>query len=291
MLIPIGYTLLGRDLIPSNKKGNTSTMPLIYATLIFTVFINSALGFSNAYTPGSPAYCNQLLPNSSLDNAGCNQKSFHYGHDFNSLLEGSTSINYTLEKDITTEKASMIANYYQNGFIAQILGSYEKDITANDSYSSDAIINMTYQTKPLEALTTTISESIILPAQSSNADINPPSYTSILEAHYSMDNMYKLFAQSSYTYLDKPKKSSNAPLSNPYSFETGISYTKGKRISYRASYSQVKDKDPTLKVNKIATLAFNRKINKKIKTSLTIRKNFTSYPPEHKAAVKINYAF
>lgn len=262
-------------------------MPFIYITLIFAATLLNAVDFDSTYTLGSNN-CSPLLQNLSPNNKKCNEQSFHYNQNLAPLLDGSTSIEYALKKDIATEKVSMVANYYKDGFIAQLLSSYEKDITTDDGYSSDTVINLTYQNKLSEAFATTISQSVFLPTQTSNIEANPPSYTSILETQYSINSTYKIFTQNNYTHLEKY---SNISLRNPYGFETGINYTNNKRTSLAVSYSQAKDKDSSIKTKKISALTLKRKINKKIKTSLTIHKSFTSYPAENKASVKFNYSF
>lgn len=260
---------------------------LIYIALLFTAMFGNTLDFDTAYTPGSQ-YCNPLFQNLQSNSRKCHEQSFYHTQDLGSLLKGSTSVDYTLEKDITSERVSMAANYSRNGFIAQLQNSYEKDVTVDDGYLSDATINLIYQNELSENFVTTVSQSFFLPTQATNTEISPPSYTSALETQYSVDNTYTIFTQSNYTYLEK---SSSAPLNNPYSFETGVSYTNNKRTSLSTSYSQIKERDRSIKARKVATLALKHKFNKKVKTSLTIHKSLTACPEENRAAVKINYAF
>lgn len=262
-------------------------MLLMCISLLFFATFANALDFDDAHVSGSQ-HCNPLFQHLFTSKKKCNEQTFYHSQDLGFLLEGSTSVDYALEKDISSEKVSMIANYSKNGFIAQVLNSYEKDITINDSYLNSTMINLTYQNRFTEDFMTKVSQSIFLPMQVSEIEVNPLSYTSVLETQYSIDDTYRIFTLSNYTYLEK---SSNLLLRNPYSFETGINYINNKHISLGASYFQTKDKDKSIKASKTATLTFKRKINKKIKTSLTIHKTLTSYPEENKALVKINYAF
>ncbi|WP_295022236.1 hypothetical protein [Sulfurimonas sp.] len=259
----------------------------IYTTLLLTNMLGNTLDFDSTYTPGSQ-YCNPLFQNIQSSSRKCHEQSFYHTQDLGSLLKGSTSVNYALEKDMTNERVSMVANYSRNGFIAQLQNSQEKDTTTDEGYSSDTTINLIYQDKLLENFTTTVSQSFFLPTQATNIETNPASYTSTLETQYFIDSTYDIFTQSNYTYL---KKSSSALLSNPYNFETGVSYKNNKRSSLTASYSQAKDKSKFAKTSKISTLSFKHKINKKIKTSLTINKSLAACPQEDSASVKINYAF
>lgn len=259
----------------------------IYTTLLLTNILGNTLDFDSSYTPGSQ-YCNPLFQNIQSSSRKCREQSFYHTQNLGLLLEGSTSVDYALEKDMTNERVSMAANYSKDGFIAQLQNSQEKDTTTDEGYSSDTTINLIYQDELLENFTTTVSQSFFLPTQATNIEINPPGYTSALEAQYFIDSTYAIFTQSNYTYLEK---SSGALLSNPYSFEAGVSYTNNKRSSLIASYSQAKDRNKFTKTSKISTLSFKHKINKKIKTSITIHKSLAACPQEDSASVKINYAF
>ncbi len=262
-------------------------IPFIRTALIFFVTLANALDFDNTHTLGSQ-YCNPMFGHLMPSNKKCDEQTFYHSQDLGHLMEGSTSLDYTLEKDIGSEKVAMIANYSKNGFVAQLLNAYEKDIDVTDSYLSNTMINLTYQDRLADDFIATASQSIFLPAQASETEINPISYTSALETQYFINDAYEIFTLSNYTHLEKP---SDSFLSNPYSFETGINYTNNKHTSLSASYLQAKERDKSIKASKTATLTLKRKISKKIKTSLTIHKNLASHPEENKALVKINYAF
>lgn len=258
--------------------------------LIIGVTVPNVFGLDNTYITGIPAPCNLFLPNSSSGNEGCSVQSFHYKQNAVSLLDNPISMDYNLSKNSDTEKISMVTHYSRNGLTAQVGGYYIKYLKADNIDSSDLIVNMKYLVMPWENVRIIASESIFIPAQQSGTAINPSRYTSSLETQYSLNTTSTLITQSSYTYLDS-QKASIPPLCNPYSFETGINYADNSVMSLQASYSQVKDQNELSSVNEVAKLTLKRRISNKIKTSFTIRKNFTSLSQENKASLMLNYAY
>lgn len=263
-------------------------MLFLFVLFFVGVSVTNVYGLDNTYVSGTSVSCNPFLPNPSSSNEGCTVQSFHYKQ--NAASDNPITMDYNLSKNIDTEKISMVTNYSRNGLTAQLGGYYIKYRNADTVNSSDLVINMKYLLMPWENFRVITSESIFIPAQQNSTVITPPRYTSSLETQYSINNTSTLIAQGSYTYLDS-QKASIPPLCNPYSFETGINYADNSLMSLQASYAQVKDQNEFNAVNEVAKLTLKRKISNKIKTSLTIRKNFTSLPQENKASLMMNYAF
>ena len=194
-------------------------------------------------------------------------------------------MNYSLSKNTNVEKASLLALYTNGGFAANVIGSYENDMLTNTGSTGDTKLNLAYEATLWKGLTALASESIFLPLQSTL----PSNYTSSLEAKYSLNKTYRVFTQGSYSYI--PITQASFSLSNSHTTTAGIIHDDGHFISLRALYSQTKHQNPLLEPNKAVKLIAKHKINKKLNTTLDIKRNIEPSMQEQNARLTLYYTF
>lgn len=213
-------------------------------------------------------------------------QTFTYNTQLDSVLGGSTTMNYFLTKNGSTEKVSIIANYAHHGISGKIIGSYKNDWNNPLASTSDARVNLTYATRLSDSFTTIVSKNIFV----SEKERFPIVYTSSLEAQYRFNDSYRLLTQGSYSYLQE-RQESLSPLINPYTTTIGIAHSENSDTSLKALYSQSKEQNPALKPQKAINFIAYRKIGKKINTTLSVKKNIEPSLEEDKGVLSVHYTF
>lgn len=236
--------------------------------------------------------CNKSLPTWAYNQGTCDKKTLQYSHNAASskLLGGETNINYDLKKNNTVETVSMGAQYSRDFFSAKLQGSYIKNRFDNTPSVGKTNVSVQYRNTLWDSLALSASENVTIPVKTANEQSDPMKYTSLLKALYPLNDVYHVFAEGSYSLLDTPS-SENTIYRNPYSYTTGITYAEGTDTALNASYMLVQGADPTLGPNKKIKLAHKHKINKKIKTSVSVMKSLETEKPDNKASFDLIYAF
>lgn len=236
--------------------------------------------------------CGKSLPTWAYHQDSCDRKTVNYSHDAikSPLFGGISSINYNLKKNDTTEAVSMSAKYSHNLFSAQLQGSYVKAKSENTPSTGKTDISVQYKNKLWDSLALSATESVYIPLKRANDQSEPMKYTSLLKALYPVKSGYNVFAEGSYSVWDI-SSSDNTAYRNPYSYSTGIAYGDSGDTAINASYVLVQDADPTQGPDKKIKFAHKHKINKKIKTSLSVMKSLQSDQEDNKASFDLNYAF
>lgn len=236
--------------------------------------------------------CNKSLPTWAYNQGTCDKKTLQYSHNAASskLLGGETNLNYDLKKNNTVETVSMGAQYSRDFFSAKLQGSYIKNRFDNTPSVGKTNVSVQYRNTLWDSLALSASENVTIPVKTANEQSDPMKYTSLLKALYPLNDVYHVFAEGSYSLLDTPS-SENTIYRNPYSYTTGITYAEGTDTALNASYMLVQGADPTLGPNKKIKLAHKHKINKKIKTSVSVMKSLETEKPDNKASFDLIYAF
>lgn len=257
--------------------------------LIWVVFATALPGVENTIVV-SP--CNKSLPTWAYNQGTCDKKTLQYTHTAISskLLGGETNLNYDLKKNSTIETVSMGAQYSHELFSAKLQGSFIKNRFDNTPSVGKTNVSVQYRNKLWDSLALSASENVTIPVKTTNEQSAPMKYTSLLKALYPLNDVYNVFAEGSYSLLDGPS-SETTMYRNPYSYTTGITYAEGTDTAINASYMLVQGADPTLGPNKKIKLAHKHKINKKIKTSVSVMKSLESTLPDNKASFDLIYAF
>jgi hypothetical protein len=206
------------------------------------------------------------------------------------LFGGETRLNYDMKQNTTADTVSMGAQYSNDQFVAKVQGSYVKPKTDNTPSIGKTNLMVQYHQKLWDSLSLNASENVTIPLKTANEQTDPLKYTSMLKALYPVNDIYNVFAEGSYTLLDTPA-SETALYRNPYSYTTGINYSDGTDTAINASYMIVQGADPTLGANKKIKVAHKHKINKKLKTSLSVTKSLETDQPDNKASLDVIYAF
>jgi hypothetical protein len=240
------------------------------------------------YTVVSP--CDKSLPTWAYHQGECDIKVLQFSQ--NAALSGieRTTLNYDLKKNGTTETVSMGAKYAGDLFTAQLKGSYAKSRFENTPSVGKTNLSVQYRNKLWDSLALSAIENVSIPVKTATDQTDPTKYMSLLKAFYPVNALYNVFAEGSYTLLDAPASESTL-YRNPYSYTTGISYNDGIDTAINASYMLVQDSDPTLGTDKKIKLAHKHKINKKLKTSLSVTKSLEAVQPDNKASFDVIYAF
>lgn len=257
------------------------------------VVILFAIALSGAEYNSVASPCNSTLPTwAYTTQSECNKKTLQYSKDAEvfPLLGGQTSLNYDFKQNMTTDIVSMGAQYLNDQFTAKIQGSYAKERFDNAPSVGKTNLTMQYRQKLWNSLALNASENISIPLKTAYNLPEPMKYTSMLKALYPLTPMYNMFAEGSYSYVDSPT-SESAFYRNGYSYMTGIVYSDDWDTSINASYVTVQDADPTLGPHKKIKLAHKQKINKKIKTSLSVTKILEAEQPDDQATFNVIYAF
>lgn len=258
-------------------------------SLIWMVYATALPGMENNLLV-SP--CNKSLPIWAYNQGTCDKKIVHYSQNAASLklLGGETNINYDLKKNNTIETVSMGAQYSRDFFSAKLQGSYIKNRFDNTPSVGKTNVSVQYRNTLWDSLALSASENVTIPVKTANEQNDPMKYTSLLKALYPVNDAYHVFAEGSYSLLDAPSSESTM-YRNPYSYTTGINYAEGTDTALNASYILVQGADPSLGPNKKIKLAHKHKINRKIKTSLSVMKSLESALPDNKASFDFIYAF
>lgn len=258
-------------------------------SVIGIVFATALSGMENTVVI-SP--CNKSLPTWAYNQGTCDKKTLQYSHNAASseLLGGETNLNYDLKKSNTIETVSMGAEYSRDLFSAKLQGSYIKSRLDNTPSVGKTNVSVNYRNKLWDSLALSASENVTIPVKTANEQSDPMKYTSLLKALYPVNDVYNVFAEGSYSLLDGPS-SETVIYRNPYSYTTGLTYTDGTDTAINASYMLVQGADPTLGPNKKIKLAHKQKINKKVKTSVSVIKSLESTLPDNKASFDLIYAF
>ena len=260
-----------------------------WSSLIGIVFATALPGMENNIFV-SP--CNTSLPIWAYHQGGCEKKTLQYSQNALSsqVLGGVSTMNYDLKKNNTIETVSMGAQYSRDLFSAKLQGSYVKGRFDNTPSVGKTNLSVQYRNKLWDSLTLSASENVTIPVKTANDQSDPMKYTSLLKALYPLNDAYYVFAEGSYSLLDTPASESTI-YRNPYSYTTGISYAEGTNTAINASYMLVQGADPTLGPNKKIKLAHKHKINKKIKTSVSVIQSLEAEQPDNKASFDLIYAF
>lgn len=236
--------------------------------------------------------CSKAYPAWAYNQIACDNKTLNYTHnaDLSELFGGETRMNYGLKKNDTTETVSMGAQYSRDTFIAKLQSSYIKSRFDNISPTGNTNLSIQYRKKLGDSLALNAMENITIPVKTASDQSDPMKYTSILKALYPMNNFYHVFAEGSYSLLDTPS-TDNSIYRNPYSYTTGINYADGSDTVINASYILMRDCDPAVGPNKKIKLVHKHKVNKTIKTSVSITKSLETENYENKAYFDLIYAF
>ncbi len=253
--------------------------------IIFPLWIGYSLCYGlnldNTLSPDGVRPCSS----SASSDPKCIQ-TFTYNTELDPLLGGSTTMNYFLTKNGSTEKASIVADYARNGINGKIIGSYKNDLTNPLASTSDARFNLAYTTHLSDSFTTVVSENLFV----SEKESIPLIYTSSLETQYRLNDEYHLFTQGSYSYLQE-RQDSSLPLINPYTTSIGIGHSENSHTSVKALYTQSKEQNPALKPHKSINLIAKRRIGKKINTTLSVKKHIEPSLQEDKGSLSVHYTF
>ena len=236
--------------------------------------------------------CNKSLPTWAYNQGACDKKPAQYTHNTaaSNLLGGETNLNYDVKKSSTIETVSMGAQYSRDLFSAKLQGSCVKSRLDNTPSVAKTNVSVQYRNKLWDSLALSASENVTIPVKTANEQSDPMKYTSLLKALYPVNDVYHVFAEGSYSLLDTPSSESTM-YRNPYSYTTGITYAEGMDTVLNASYMLVQGTNPTLGPNKKIKLAHKHKINKKIKTSVSVIQTLEAEQPDNKASFDLIYAF
>ncbi|MDD2829277.1 MAG: hypothetical protein PHW18_06850 [Sulfuricurvum sp.] len=253
----------------------------------FLVMVSATALMGGDYVP-----CDKSYPAWAYNQSKCDNKTLNYTHDAGlpELFGGEASMSYGLKKNETTETLSMGAQYSLEEFSAKLQGSYIKNRFDNTPPIGNTKLSLLYRKKLGDSLALNAMENITIPVKTTSAQSDPTQYTSILKALYPMNTFYNVFAEGSYSLLDSPS-TDNSIYRNPYSYTTGINYTNGGDTAINASYILMRDSDPTVGENKKIKLVHKHKINKAVKTSVSITKSLEAENQDNKAYFDVNYAF
>lgn len=234
--------------------------------------------------------CDKSLPSWAYHQGECNKKTLQFSKNAPLSWVGGTILQYDLKKNTTTDMVSMGAQYSFEQFSAKIQSAYIKDRSENTPPVGKTNLLMQYRQKLWDSLILNASENVTIPLKTANEQTDPLKYTSRLKALYPVNDAYNVFAEGSYTLLDTPS-SETTLYRNPYSYTTGVTYTEDTDTAINASYMLIQGADPTLGANKKIKLAHKHKINKKMKTSLSVTKSLETEQPDNKALFDVIYAF
>lgn len=242
------------------------------------------------YTSGTP--CDTSLPTWAYPQNECRKKAVQYSKNaaLKPLFGGDTRINYDLKKNATADSVSLGAQYINDQFIAKVQGFYIKPKVDNTPSSGKTNVSLQYRQKLWDSLLLNASENVTIPVKTAYDLPEPTKYTSMLKALYPVNDIYNVFAEGSYSVLDIPA-SENTLYRNPYSYTTGIAYLDGNDTMINASYVLEQYADPTLAANKKIKVAHKHKINKRMKTSISVTKSLETPQPDNKALFNFIYAF
>lgn len=242
------------------------------------------------YTSSPP--CDSALPTWAYPQNECRKKTLQYTKNasLTPLFGGETRINYDLKKNATADTVSMGAQYSADQFVAKVQGSYIKPKVDNTPSSGKTNVSLQYRQKLWDSLLLNASENVTIPVKTAYDLPEPTKYTSMLKALYPVNDIYNVFAEGSYSVLDIPA-SENTLYRNPYSYTTGIAYLDGNDTMINASYVLEQYADPTLAANKKIKVAHKHKINKRMKTSISVTKSLETPQPDNKALFNFSYAF
>lgn len=243
------------------------------------------------YTPsGSP--CDPSLPTWAYPQNECAKKTLQYTKNapLVPLLGGEARLNYDLKKNMTADTVSMGAQYSNDQFVAKVQGLYIKPKVDNTPSSGKTNVSLQYRQKLWDSLLLNASENVSIPVKTAYDLPEPTKYTSMLKALYPVNEIYNVFAEGSYSLLDTPA-SESALYRNPYNYTTGIVYSDGNDTTINASYVLEQYADPTLGANKKIKVAHKHKINKRMKTSISVTKSLETLQPDNKALFNFSYAF
>lgn len=226
------------------------------------------------------------IPTWACHQSECNKKTLQFSKNAPLSGVGGTILQYDLKKNTTTDTVSMGAQYSFEQFSAKIQSDYIKNRSENTPPVGKTNLLLQYRQKLWDSLSLNASENVTIP----NEQTDLLKYTSILKALYPVNDIYNVFVEGSYTLLDTPA-SEGTLYRNPYSYTTGINYSDGTDTAINASYMLIQGADPTLGANKKIKLAHKHKINKKMKTSLSVTKSLETEQPDNKALFDVIYAF
>lgn len=236
--------------------------------------------------------CDSSLPTWAYSQNQCTKKALQYTKNapLVPLLGGETRIIYDMKKNTTADTVSMGAQYSNDQFIAKVQGSYIKPKVDNTPSSGKTNLLLQYRQTLWDSLSLNAAENVTIPVKTAYDVPEPTKYTSVLKAHYPLNGIYNLFAEGSYSLLEVPASESTL-YRNPYSYTTGVTYSDGNITTINASYVLEQYSDPTLGANKKIKVAHKHKINKKLKTSLSVTKSLEADQPDNKASLDLIYAF
>jgi len=262
---------------------------LVRKSILIWVVLSTAVSgsdYNNAVFP-----CNKILPSWAYNRGDCADQTVHYTHNkaLMQLFGGQTSMNYDLKKNNSTETVSMGAKYSYDQFFAQLQGSYIKGKFDNVASIGNTNISIRYHQKLWDSLALIASENVYIPVKTASDQTDPLKYTSLLKALYPVNDFYNVFAEGSYSLLQTPP-SENMEYRNPYSYTTGLTYADGNDIAINASYVLVQDADPAQRPYKKIKFAHKHKLNKRIKTSLSVTKSL-EHETDNKASFDFIYVY
>lgn len=258
---------------------------------VLGIVLVSTLSAAEYTTTGSS--CDTSLPIWANPQNGCRKTpplQYSKNAPLTPLFGGETRLNYDMKQNTTTDIVSLGAQYSYDRFMAKVQGSYIKPKLDNAPSTGKTNLSILYREKVGDSLSLNAMENVTIPVKTAYDLPEPTKYTSILKALYPLTPAYNVFAEGSYSYLDVPA-SESALYRNAYSYTTGIAYNNEWDTSINASYLIVQDADPTLGPHKKIKLAHKQKINKKIKTSLSVTKNLEAEQPDDQATFNVMYAF
>lgn len=249
--------------------------------------IVSAAEYSSVESP-----CDSSLPIWANPQNECTKKTLQYTKNASlvPIFGGETRLYYDLKKNTTVDTASMSALYTNNMFLAKVQGLYIKPKVDNTPSSGKTNLSLQYRQKLWDSLSLNASENVTIPLKTAYDVPEPTKYTSMLKALYPLNDIYNIFAEGSYTRLDVPASESTL-YRNPYSYATGITYSDDNETLINASYVLEQYADPTIGANKKIKVAHKHKINKRMKTSLSVTKSLESLQPDNSALFNFSYAF
>lgn len=252
------------------------------------ILVATALSGTDFNTPAISS-CSKSIPTWAYNNGECEKKTLHYSK--NSALSGieGTTLHYDLKKNTTSDTISMSAQYSNDQFIAKVQGSYIKSKTENAPSIGKTNLSLLYREKVWDSLSLNATENVTIPVKTAYDLPEPMKYTSLLKALYPLSNVYNVFTEGSYSVLDTPA-SETISYRNPYSYTTGITYAEDADTAINASYVLDQEADPSLRSDKKIKIVHKHKINKKIKTSVSVIKSIENVQQD-KASFDLNYAF
>lgn len=260
-----------------------------WSSIVVSVMMSVVSG-AEYTTSGTP--CDSSLPIwANPQNNECVKKiKYTTSTSLTPIFGGETRINYNLEKNTTVDTVLMGAQYSNDRFVAKVQGLYIKPKVDNTPSSGKTNLLLLYRQKVWDSLSLNAVENITVPVKTAYDLPEPTKYTSMLKALYPMNEIYNVFAEGSYSRLDVPTSESTL-YRNPYSYITGVNYSDGTDTTINASYMLEQDTDPTLGMDKKIKVAHKHKINKKMKTSISVTKSLEAVHPDNNALFNFSYIF